>query len=239
VVIGLTLFTGQFLLLFFAYEQGLPPGVASVTQQMQAFFTVILAALFLNDIPTKRQFVGMLVAFCGLVLIAVTVGGDFTALGLVLALAAAFSWAIGNVLVKRAGKVSMLPLMTWLCLVPPIPALLVSNFDEHTPSITTAITNASWLSIVAVVYLAVFATSIAYGVWGYLLARYPTALVTPFALLAPCTGIVSSALSFGETFGPTRYAGMALILAGLAVGGTSGSRSSNGPKESKQLPTSP
>jgi len=33
VLIGLTLFTGQFLLLFFAYEAGLPPGLASVTQQ--------------------------------------------------------------------------------------------------------------------------------------------------------------------------------------------------------------
>ena len=40
VLIGLTLFTGQFLLLFFAYTQGLPPGLASVIQQMQAFFTV-------------------------------------------------------------------------------------------------------------------------------------------------------------------------------------------------------
>src|SRR5215210_6600466 len=38
--IGLTLFAGQFLLLFFAYTRGLPPGLASVNQQMQAFFTV-------------------------------------------------------------------------------------------------------------------------------------------------------------------------------------------------------
>jgi len=35
ILIGLTLFTGQFLFLFFAYAAGLPPGVASVTQQMQ------------------------------------------------------------------------------------------------------------------------------------------------------------------------------------------------------------
>jgi O-acetylserine/cysteine efflux transporter len=42
VLIGLTLFTGQFLLLFFAYTRGLPPGLASVTQQTQA---LILAGL--------------------------------------------------------------------------------------------------------------------------------------------------------------------------------------------------
>ena len=44
VLIGSTLFAGQFLLLFFAYAAGLPPGLASVSQQMQAFFTVLLAA---------------------------------------------------------------------------------------------------------------------------------------------------------------------------------------------------
>lgn len=86
ILIGLTLFTGQFLLLFFAYAAGLPPGVASVTQQMQAFFTVMLAAVFLDDVPGLRQSIGMLVAFCGLALIGLTVGGDLTALGLGLAM---------------------------------------------------------------------------------------------------------------------------------------------------------
>src|SRR5262249_7572314 len=51
VLIGTTLFTGQFMLLFLAYTHGMPPGLASVTQQMQAFFTVLLAAVFLGDVP--------------------------------------------------------------------------------------------------------------------------------------------------------------------------------------------
>jgi O-acetylserine/cysteine efflux transporter len=34
VLIGMTLFTGQFLLLFFAYTQGMPPGLASVSQHL-------------------------------------------------------------------------------------------------------------------------------------------------------------------------------------------------------------
>jgi len=62
-LIGLTLFTGQFLLLFFAFARGLPAGVASVTQQMQAFFTVLLAALFLRDLPGRTQMIGLTVAF--------------------------------------------------------------------------------------------------------------------------------------------------------------------------------
>jgi drug/metabolite transporter (DMT)-like permease len=47
----------------------------------------------------------------------------------------------------------------------------------------------------------------------------------PFALLAPCAGVVSSAIILREMFSPVRYAGMALILGGLAVIVLPGSRS--------------
>jgi O-acetylserine/cysteine efflux transporter len=193
IVIGLTLFTGQFLLLFFAYAHGMPPGLASVTQQMQAFFTVLLAALFFRDIPTLRQSIGMAVAFCGLGLIGLTTGGDLTVLALGLAVAGAFSWAVGNVLVKRTGNVPMFPFMVWLSIVPPLPALLVSSFYDPNPSLGSAILGASWLSIAAAIYLGAIATILAYSIWGSLLARYPTAMVAPFALLAPCTGVMASA----------------------------------------------
>ncbi|MEA3024224.1 MAG: O-acetylserine/cysteine efflux transporter, partial [Alphaproteobacteria bacterium] len=72
-------------------------------------------------------------------------------------------------------------------------------------------------SIATALYLGTLATPIAYGMWSHLLQRYPASVVAPFALLSPATGILSSALILGEVFGPLRYAGMALILAGLAV----------------------
>jgi O-acetylserine/cysteine efflux transporter len=53
--------------------------------------------------------------------------------------------------------------------------------------------------------------------WGSLLQRYSTAVVAPFALLSPCTGVLASALVLGEVFGPVRYVGMALIMIGLAI----------------------
>lgn len=217
ILVGLTLFTGQFLLLFFALEHGLPPGVASVSQQLQAFFTVLLAAVFLRDLPTRRQCIGMTMACAGLAVVGWTVGGDLTLSGLGLGLGAAFSWAIGNVLVKRAAGVPVFPLVIWSSLVPPLPAMLVSSLTDREAGLLEAARHATWLSLGAVVYLAAFATVLAYASWGYLLRRYSTAAVVPFALLAPCVGVVSSALVFGEVFSATRYLGMALILAGLAV----------------------
>src|SRR5882672_7589574 len=130
VLIGLTLFAGQFLLLFFAFAAGMPPGLASVSQQMQVFFTVILAAAFLRDVPTARQCLGMAVAFAGLALIGFTIGGDLKPLALALALAGALSWAIGNVLVKRHAAVPIFPLVVWCSLVPPLPSLLLSSLTD-------------------------------------------------------------------------------------------------------------
>jgi O-acetylserine/cysteine efflux transporter len=216
VLIGLTLFTGQFLLLFFAFARGMPPGLASVTQQMQAFFTVLLAAVFLGDVPSRRECAGMAIAFTGLALIGATVGGDLEVTALTLALAGALSWAVGNVLVKQAPPIATFPLVVWCSLVPPLPALIVSGALDQGPPLLEAVRRASWLALGAAVYLGALATVVAYAVWGYLLRRYSTAVVAPFALLAPCTGVLASALIFGEAFSPVRYAGMALILGGLA-----------------------
>ena len=217
ILVGLTWFAGQFLLLFFAFEAGLPPGLASVTQQMQAFFTVLLAAIFLSELPTARQCAGLIVAFIGLALIGFTVGGDLKPLALGLALAAALSWAVGNVLVKRIPKdVSLVSLVVWASLVPPLPSLAISAMEEGTPSFLAAISSASWVGLGGAIYLGAAATFV-YVIWGDLLQRYPASSVAPFALLSPCTGIFSSAWVFGERFSSLRYIGMALIIVALGI----------------------
>lgn len=215
--IGLILFAGQFLLLFFGMVHGMPPGIASVTMQTQAFFTILIAALILRDVPTAKQLVGIGISFLGLVLIGLSVGADLTYLGLGLTLGGALSWAVGNVLVKRIGNVDMLSLVVWASLVPPLPALAVSALIDDQASLVTAVANASWMSIWSALYLGLVATVFAYAIWGKLLRDYSTALVVPFALLAPCAGAVSSAIVFGERFGMLRSAGMGLILIGLAL----------------------
>jgi O-acetylserine/cysteine efflux transporter len=215
-LIGLTLFAGQFLLLFFAFTLGLAPGLASVTQQMQAFFTVGLAAAFLGDVPTRRQCAGMVAALGGLALIGSSPGDGLRPLALGLALGGAFSWAVGNVLVKRAADVPIFPLVVWASLVPPLPALAISSVADRR-SLLVALLEASWASLAAAAYLGVAATILAYAAWGSLLRRYPTGAVAPFALLAPCAGVLASAAVFGEIPSPLRSIGMACIVLGLAI----------------------
>jgi O-acetylserine/cysteine efflux transporter len=113
VLVGLIHFTAQFSLLFLGMAHGMPPGLASLVMQSQAFFTILFAAVLLRERPSGRQSLGMLMALGGLGLIALGVGGDTTYLGLGLTLAAAASWASGNILVRGLGQVDMLRFVIW------------------------------------------------------------------------------------------------------------------------------
>ena len=224
IAVGLTLFAGQFLFQFVGIAAGMPPGLASVIVQTQAFFTIVLAALALGERPTVGQWAGIALGLAGLGTIALTVGGEFPLTALALTLISPVSFAIGNVLLKRLGPADMPALTGWLSLVPPVPALALSLVIDGPLALPRRLLAAPAVGLVSTVFLGLVATALAYAVWGRLLRRYPTATVAPFALLVPVVGALSSSLAFGERFGPLRLLGMALVLAGLAVAVYSGTK---------------
>ena len=217
IAIGSTMFTGQFLLQFFGIANGMPPGLASVVSQTQGMFTVLLAMLVLKETPTTRQLFGMILGLAGLALIGMTIGKGLTILGLLLVLASAISWSIGNILLKRLPPVDMFHLVVWMSLVPPLPALAISGLTDGFDALPQTLLSASWQAVVSTLYLGLIATVLAYAIWGKLLRTYSAAAVMPFALLAPCVGAVFSAVVFGEQFTTLRLAGMAAIFFGLAI----------------------
>lgn len=219
IAIAMTMFVGQFGFLFTAMTHGMPPGLASVTLQSQALFTILIAALVLRERPTARQLAGVVLALGGLGVIASTVGHglDVSALGLGLIVCSALSWATGTVLLRQVGKVDMLPMISWLSFIPPLPLLALSLIFEGPERIGHALVTISWLSIGSVVYIGLISTIVGFALWGHLFKLYPAAVVAPFALLIPIFGTVSAALVYGETFSPVRLGGMALVFAGLAI----------------------
>ncbi len=217
VPVGLTLFAGQFLFQFFGIAHGTPVGIAAVVVHAQALFTIAFAAALLGERPTPRQWLGSLLALGGLALIALTIGGDLAPLGFALTLLSPVSFGLGNVLLKRLGPADMPGLIAWLSLVPPLPALALSLALDGLDALPRTMTRAAWPGLLSALYLGLVATTVAYAIWGALLRRYPATRVAPFALLVPLVGAASSAVVFGERFGPLRLTGMALVLTGLAV----------------------
>jgi O-acetylserine/cysteine efflux transporter len=217
VLIGLVHFTAQFSFLFLGMANGMPPGLASLVMQSQAFFTIALAAFWLGERPTGRQAVGLALAVAGLGLIGAGIGGDATLLGFGLTLAAAASWACGNILVRELGKVDVLRFVVWASAIPVLPALILSLIFEGPGTIVHSLANPSISGLLSLLYLGLASTVAGWGIWNTLLRLYPASVVAPFSLLIPIFGAASAALIYGERFDTTRLGGMALILAGLAL----------------------
>ncbi|WP_434628236.1 EamA family transporter [Chromobacterium sp. CV08] len=218
---GLTVGVGQFGCLFSAIKLGMPAGLASVVLQSQAFFTLLLARLVLGEPWRRSQLAGLTLALGGLALIGIGKGGDMTALGFGLTIAAATSWAASNIVVRaigRAGfKVEPLGLVVWSSLVPPLPFLLLSMWLEGGERIAGALRGFDGQSLFAVAYLAFAATMLGYGLWSRLLARHAAARVAPFSLLVPVVGLLASHWLLGESLTPAQLAGSGLLMAGLVV----------------------
>ena len=215
--IGLMLGVVKFSFLFIGMDVGMPPGLASLLLQSQAFFTVLIAFLAFGAQPKPLQLAGMAVAFTGIALIASSIDGDFTVTGLALVLAAAVAWACSNMLMKKAGNVPMLNLMVWVSLVPPIPLLVISILFEGWDRDLAAIAHINLAGAGAIIYVAYVATIFGFAIWGAMISRYGVSTVAPFSLLVPVFGMTSSALLLGEAFGPLRILAAGLIVLGLVM----------------------
>src|SRR5262249_5563434 len=158
---GATLYAGQFLLQFFGIAEGMPPGLASLVVQTQAFFTVLFAAIVFGERPTGRQLAGIGIALAGLLAIAATAGQDLRPFGFALTLGSAVSGGLGNIFVKRLGVTPPLDLMVWLSLVVPPPALALSLILDGPSAGLRALTTATWMGWAAVLYLGLLATVLA------------------------------------------------------------------------------
>ncbi|WP_143317044.1 EamA family transporter [Cellulosimicrobium sp. KWT-B] len=103
-LVGTFMSLGQFGLLYTALALGMPAGLASLVLQAQVGLTVLFAAAALREVPTRAQLVGVLVGAAGLVVVGVGRSASTPALAFVVTLAAAASWAVGNVVARRAGS---------------------------------------------------------------------------------------------------------------------------------------
>jgi O-acetylserine/cysteine efflux transporter len=217
VAISSTLFLGQFLSQSIAIAHGVPVGLTSVIVQSQALFTIGLAAILFGELPTRMQTVGVAIAAIGLLMICGTVGYDFSVAAFAVLMISPISFAVGNLLLRRASGAPMFDLFAWLCLSAAIPLFaltLVSNGPQPT---WHALSQMSLTGLACMLALGGISTSIAYWLWGRLLRDYPAAQVVPFALLVPFVGSAASSVVFGEKFGPLRLAGMITVVGGIAV----------------------
>ena len=109
-------------LLYIGMNGHITPGLASLVVQAQVFFTIALAAYLNAERVRPFHIVALIVTVAGLAVIAMHTDGSTTTLGLALVLAAALSWAVGNLVAPSAPYIDMLAYVVWASLfsVPPL-----------------------------------------------------------------------------------------------------------------------
>lgn len=218
VLYSLTISLGQFIFLFTAIYVGMPAGLASLVLQSQAFFTVLMAALFLGEGLHRHNVLGLAIAVVGLALIEQgSVAGSVPLLGFLFTLMAALSWALGNIVTKGAGKTDMLSLVVWGALIPPVPFAILSWIFEGPATIQASLAGVSYVGVLSVFYLAFIATIVGYVLWGRLLNRHPASKVAPLSLLIPVIGLLSSSWFLGENLALIQWLGGGVVMLGLAL----------------------
>ena len=77
-----------------------------------------------------------------------------------------------------------------------------------------------WLAMVAQsprVWIAVACLMVTFGLWMLILRRAPLSAAFPVTSLTIVGVLVGSRLAFGESVAPAQYAGIALIIGGVAL----------------------
>lgn len=209
-------FTGVLLLGFgnglvcFA-EQHVNSGIAAVAVASMPLFAALFAGLY-GQWSSRRETVGLLIGFAGVVVLNLGSGLSGSRLGAMALIVAAICWAFGSAWSRRQDMPSG-PMNTAAQMLCASAALLLVGFasGERLPAHPTV--HAS----LALVYLAVFGSIVAFSAYLYVLKHARPALATSYAYVNPPVAVLFGVLLAGETVGPFDLAGMAIILLGVAV----------------------
>ncbi len=195
--------------------RGIDASTAALLVQLEVPFGLIMAWLVFGDRILPKQALGIIVAFAGAVLIIgePKLSGDLVYAFMVIA--GAFTWAVGQIMIKKLGNVGGFRLLSGVALFAAPQLFLASWLLEHNQ--LAQLQSASISAWGAVVYLGVVMTALAYGLWYRLLGHYSVNQVMPFLLLLPVTSVFGGIFFLGESLTAKIALGGFLAIAGVAM----------------------
>src|ERR1700749_4545634 len=212
----ISVFLGGLNFGLFYVGMGLGSGsISAVAYQLNTPFTVLLAWPLLAERPSLTTSAGVVLAFVGVVVLAAGPGLTANALPLLLVVAAAFAFAVSNVLTKRYGPFDPLMLMGWSSAFTVPQVMMMSLLLEH-GQLTSLITadERGWLALAYTIFIGGI---VGFGLWFWLIARCSMGRVAPFGLLLPVFALISSVVFLGDRMTPKLIAGGLLTISGVAM----------------------
>ncbi|MGQ9696970.1 MAG: DMT family transporter [Armatimonadota bacterium] len=220
-VVGLFSFCGSYILLYVGMSMTSATETA-ILVNLEPIFTALFGRLFLSEKMTRRRLAGILVAFCGAVLLVRPEQSS--------ASQAVLSRAVGNLCVvaamavESAGTILSRHLRSWYSSVGLASrAVAWGSLFLAVPAVwhwTAAGRTTEWLSVTPLAeigYLSLGCTVIAYLAWYRILARTEAAKAASFIYLQPVIGVAAGTALLGEPLRASAAVAAALIVAGILL----------------------
>jgi drug/metabolite transporter (DMT)-like permease len=218
-ILGLVMFGGDYGCLFWA-EKEVPSGLAAVIAATIPVWVLLAEWLVAgSQRPTTKALAGIVLGIAGVVLLMLPAGlhsSKFSTSALVLLLGCLF-WAGGTVASRHLSLPRQLSMsaglqMTWGGGF----LFLMSAASGELGTLSALSRYWNWQLALAMGYLILFASIIAFSAYVWLIAREPTTRVASYAYVNPLIALFLGSLLAHERPTAVQYAGAALVLAGVA-----------------------
>ncbi len=192
----------------------LSSGRAAILGYTMPIFSAIIGAWVFADKLSARGWLGVGSAALGVLLLLTHEFGKLAGapLGVLLALIAASTWALGTQLLRRTKiPVATLSISFWMTVLSAIVMSILSIvFEQHRWRMPNA---TEWFSIL---FNAILIFGFAHATWFYLARSLPPIASTLSVMLIPILGVFSGALVLGEKLFWQDWAAVALMV--VAIG---------------------
>jgi len=187
----------------------------SIVNQIYVPISVLLAMVFLGEVVSLRRWLGIAVAFSGVVVFSLNANATSHLTGTLLLVADAVSMAIGTVLLRRLGGVNPFVVQAWMAAFG-VPFLLVTSFVFDSGQIES-LSTAPWVAWAMLAYAVIGGSFIGHTGYYILLQHYEVSLVGAMLLIGPVIGVLGGVLILGEPFTPLIVIGASMTLLGVAI----------------------
>ncbi|MER7770642.1 EamA family transporter [Kitasatospora sp. NPDC096140] len=214
-LVGVLLLTGGNGLVVLG-ETSVPSGLAALLVAAVPLWMVVLTS-FGGERPKPAELVGVLLGLVGLgVLSAPAIGGSVEPLGVILIICATLLWASGSFASKKVPMPgNVLAASAYQMLAGGLCDLVIGlvRGEQHGLD-PAAVSGRSWL---ALAYLVLFGSLLAFTAYAWLLRSAPLTLVATYAYVNPVVAVLLGWLILAEPLtGPT-LAGGAIVVVGVCL----------------------